>query len=243
MLEETARHTQARVVPRMADVCAALRRFLRERHADVLEGTPGATDTLQVDLAPCYRAQSGVMTAGYRPGTAESWTCSPAVRLAARGLHGAQTGGVAPEEKVPLKLLSDTLHCLRFPELLTSVRCHAQREALRAANMLHAEGVLLMEEARAAAAAVLALRDNSARPLMAAAPAFLMGDGSRARGGPPLQGAPRAPRTNYTRRQGGPTVTFARVCHPAHYLLCDPGQHGHALLFGRQERHCLDLSL
>lgn len=48
MMEETARHTQARVVPRMADVCAALRRFLRENHADVLAGSPSATDTLQV---------------------------------------------------------------------------------------------------------------------------------------------------------------------------------------------------
>ncbi len=48
MMEETARHTQARVVPRMADVCAALRRFLRDSHADVLAGSPGATDTLQV---------------------------------------------------------------------------------------------------------------------------------------------------------------------------------------------------
>lgn len=48
MLEETARHTQARVVPRMADICAALRRFLREHHADVLNSSPGATDTLQV---------------------------------------------------------------------------------------------------------------------------------------------------------------------------------------------------
>lgn len=56
----------------------------------------------------------------------------------------------------------------------------AQREALRAANMLHAEGVLLMEEARAAAAAILALRDNTARPLMAAGPVFLHADGSRA---------------------------------------------------------------
>ena len=55
-----------------------------------------------------------------------------------------------------------------------------QREALRAANMLHAEGVLLMEEARAAAAAILALRDNTARPLMAAGPVLLNADGSRA---------------------------------------------------------------
>ena len=58
-----------------------------------------------------------------------------------------------------------------------------QREALRAANMLHAEGVLLMEEARAAAAAILALRDNTARPLMAAGPVFLHADGSRANAG------------------------------------------------------------
>ena len=48
MLEETARHTQARVVPRMADICAALRRFLREHHEEVLSGSPHATDTLQV---------------------------------------------------------------------------------------------------------------------------------------------------------------------------------------------------
>ena len=60
---------------------------------------------------------------------------------------------------------------------------HVQREALRAANMLHAEGVLLMEEARAAAAAILALRDNTARPLMAAGPVFLHADGSRANAG------------------------------------------------------------
>ena len=50
MLEETARHTQARVVPRMADITAALRRFLRERHEEVLANSPGATDTLQVTL-------------------------------------------------------------------------------------------------------------------------------------------------------------------------------------------------
>ena len=50
MLEETARHTQARVVPRMADITAALRRFLRERHEEVLANSPGATDTLQVVL-------------------------------------------------------------------------------------------------------------------------------------------------------------------------------------------------
>ncbi len=48
MLEETARHTQARVVPRMADICAALRRFLHDHHAEVLSGSPHATDTLQV---------------------------------------------------------------------------------------------------------------------------------------------------------------------------------------------------
>lgn len=63
----------------------------------------------------------------------------------------------------------------------------SQREALRAANMLHAEGLLLMEEARAAAAAVLALRDNSARPLMAASPLFLSGEGSRLRAHNPLR--------------------------------------------------------
>jgi hypothetical protein len=74
-----------------------------------------------------------------------------------------------------------------MPTLSKCKPVQVQREALRAANMLHAEGVLLMEEARAAAAAVLALRDNSARPLMAAAPLFLSGEGTRLRAHNPLR--------------------------------------------------------
>ena len=79
--------------------------------------------------------------------------------------------------------------------------------------MLHAEGVLLMEEARAAAAAILALRDNSARPLLGALPVFLAEDGSRPRTGPPML---RPPRTRAAavrgRGPGGVFVSAGRVC-------------------------------
>ena len=79
--------------------------------------------------------------------------------------------------------------------------------------MLHAEGVLLMEEARAAAAAILALRDNSARPLLGALPVFLSEDGSRPRTGPPML---RPPRTRAAavrgRGPGGVFVSAGRVC-------------------------------
>ena len=70
-----------------------------------------------------------------------------------------------------------------------------------------------MEEARAAAAAILALRDNSARPLLGALPVFLAEDGSRPRTGPPML---RPPRTRAAavrgRGPGGVFVSAGRVC-------------------------------
>ena len=99
---------------------------------------------------------------------------------------------------------------LRFPN--DNDLGHVQREALRAANMLHAEGVLLMEQARGAAAAILALRDNSARPLLGALPVFLSEDGSRARTGPPMLRPLRArPAAARGRGPGGVFGSAGRV--------------------------------